>query len=167
MAINRKPKRPDPCILCGKRPVLVKKRGLCGFCYQKLYREGMIEGIGLHGYSRKYADKDLDSIRSPKIINKYEHLGELEFIKNYFDHSNWIPQPANFCLDGLKYTPDFYDAERNVFIEVSRTRQAYSANKKKYQLFKRLFPKLNFEIRKPSGGLLNEDVSVYRELRKQ
>jgi hypothetical protein len=105
---------------------------------------------------KHFRTKGLNSLTSRQIINQYEQLGELEFIKNYFNHKNWIPQPANFYLDGLKYTPDFYDAERNVFVEVSRTRQAYGQNKHKYQLFRELFPQLNFEIRKPSGELLDE-----------
>jgi len=101
------------------------------------------------------------------VINKHEHLGELEFIKNFFIHQNWIPQPAQFKLDSVKYIPDFYDGERNVFIEISRTRQAYSANKHKYDLFRQIFSKLNFEIRKPTGELLDEDMPLHPQLKQK
>ena len=82
-------------------------------------------------------------------------------------HQNWIAQPAQFSLNGLRYTPDFYDGERNVFIEVSNTRQAYSANKHKYELLRKLFPKLGFEVRKPSGELLNKDEAINPQLLQQ
>jgi len=42
----------------------------------------------------------------------------------------------------------FYDGERNIFIEVSGSRQAYHANKDKYRLFRELFPLISLEIRK-------------------
>lgn len=142
------------CVQCKKRPIFIKKWSLCAFCYGWTYRNGQIPK---RGSTLKKQIKCLDSIKSPQTINKYEHLGELEFARNFFTHNNWIPQPAQFSLNGLKYTPDFYDVETNTFIEVSRTRQAYSLNKAKYKLLRELFPKLNFEIRRPSGELLNED----------
>lgn len=146
------------CIICKRNPIGNKKRQLCFNCYQKLRKTGKLQGV--RPYRSKLAiDQDglEDTITSRATVEKHEHVGELEFIKNYFRHFNWIPQPASFSLNGHKYTPDFYDGERNVFIEVSRTRQAYSANSRKYKLFRELFPKLRFEIRKPSGELLTED----------
>ncbi|MCJ7482641.1 MAG: hypothetical protein MUO31_06720 [Thermodesulfovibrionales bacterium] len=79
---------------------------------------------------------------------------EIEFIRSYFTHSNWIYHPANFKVNGSKYMPDFYDGERNVFIEVAGTRQAYYNNRAKYITFAATFPKLQFEIRYPDGVLL-------------
>jgi hypothetical protein len=61
-----------------------------------------------------------------------------------------------FKLNSEKYTPDFYDQERNVFIEVSGTKQAYQQSKHKYELFRDLYPNISFEIRKPTGELLND-----------
>lgn len=52
------------------------------------------------------------------------------------------------------YSPDFYDGNRNVFIEVIGSRQAYDQNKEKYDLMKKIFPKIKFEIRTPDGALL-------------
>lgn len=141
------------CIKCNKKPIQIKKWGLCTSCYQSGWRDGLIPK---KEKQIKNPEKILDKIKTVSVINKYEKLGEFDFIKNFFNHFNWIHQPAIFYLDGFKYTPDFYDEERNVFIEVSRTRQSYSANKYKYDLFRKLYPKLNFEIRKPSGDLLDE-----------
>lgn len=149
------------CIKCKERPIFIKKWQLCKFCYHWQHRNGLIPN---RGQIIKQAIKDFDSITSPSIISKYERLGELHFVKSYFTHRNWIPQPAQFNLDGQKYTPDFYDAERNTFIEVSRTRQAYSANKHKYDLLRKLFPKLKFEIHKPDGSLLEESQSINAQL---
>ena len=60
-----------------------------------------------------------------------------------------------FRLSNCKYDPDFYDGERNVFIEVAGTGQAYYANLKKYLEFVKIFPKINFEVRKPTGELID------------
>ena len=134
------------CIECGKRPIQIKKRKLCSTCYVRLQARMRRKGQSL---------KDQNGL-TPPTIAKREQMGELEFVRNYFSHSNWIPHPAVFKFNGQKYTPDFYDCERNVWIEVSATRQAYHANKEKYQLFRQYYPLLNFEIRKPTGELLNE-----------
>ena len=106
-----------------------------------------------------------EGVITPQTVKKHEHLGELHFIRNYFTHKNWIPQPALFSLNGKGYKPDFYDVERNTFIEVSGTRQAYHANKDKYDLFRKLYPKINFEIRKPNGELLKEDEPIHPQLK--
>jgi len=90
--------------------------------------------------------------KKPPYINEAER----EFINNFFSHSRWIPQPNRFRLNGYVYKPDFYDIQANAFIEVSATRQAYHANKIKYNLLRELYPNINFEIRKPTGELLNE-----------
>ena len=128
------------CIECKERPVLIKKRGLCRNCYQRLKRTGIIM-----------------SSNSAKGIVIDAHEREIEFIKNYFTHGDWRYKPAFFRFDNFRYSPDFYDGERNVFIEVAGTRQAYSANKEKYDAFRAAYPKLNFEIRKSDGTLLNEN----------
>ena len=124
----------DLCIRCGKKPIAIKKRKLCRACYQKEYHKN-----GL----------------SPKE-RTVTHFREMDFIKNFFTHVNWIYEPVTFRLNEERYTPDFYDAERNFFIEVVGTKQAYHQNKKKYQLFKRLYPKINFEIRTSDGEILKE-----------
>ncbi len=123
----------ETCKECKKGKIHYKKRGLCLSCYQKLRRERKLE----------------------QTTTRYE--SEMDFIKYYFTHSNWLYQPVIFRLKECNYTPDFYDGERNVFIEVAGSRQAYHANKTVYQLFRDTFPKLNFEIRQPSGKILDED----------
>ncbi len=121
------------CIRCEIRPVEHLKRQLCASCYRYLRRNNELGG-------------PLDP-----IVGR-----ELEFADNYFTHSDWLYQPATFKFSGVYYTPDFYDSMRNVFIEVAGSRQAYHANKHKYSLFRKSFPKLLFEIRKPSGTLIDD-----------
>jgi hypothetical protein len=58
------------------------------------------------------------------------------------------------------YTPDFYDGERNVFIEVAGTRQAYHENKGKYQMMKKTYSRIILEIRQVSGSLIDIDKEV-------
>ena len=67
-------------------------------------------------------------------------------------------------MDGEKYSPDFYDGEMNVFIEVVGTRQAYSENKDKYNLLRKYYPKINFEIRLSDGSLLDETKSIHSQV---
>lgn len=135
------------CIKCKENPIQIKKRDLCFRCYQRLRRK---EG--------NLINKTTHSFLTKKTEIKYAVAAEIEFIKNFFSHQNWIYHPGIFRLNDSKYAPDFYDGERNIFIEVSGTRQAYHFNKLKYEKFRELFPKINFEIRKPSGELLNEDT---------
>lgn len=137
------------CITCRKNQIYIKKRGICALCYARLRRDQIKEGTW---QTTIKLQKDL----SLPTIHKYENQAEISFVQNYFTHKNWTYHPCTFRLDGTNYSPDFYDGERNVFIEVSGTRQAYHFNKKKYELFRKTFPKINFEIRKSSGELLNE-----------
>ena len=127
------------CIKCNKKPIAIKKSKLCKSCYQKEYRENQ------GGIKGEYSG----------IVRI--HAGEMDFIKNYFTHNNWIYEPVIFRLNEEKYTPDFYDAEENIFIEVAGTRQAYHKNKEKYKLLKKLYPKIKFEIRTADSNLLDEE----------
>ena len=131
------------CIKCKTRNIQQAKHNLCNPCYQKERKEGRLR---------------LSPGISTPTIQKYKHLREMDFIKNFFTHTNWTAQPCVFSLGIKSYRPDFYDGERNVFIEVAGTKQAYHANKEKYAQFRRLFPKLILEIRLDSGELLEEDV---------
>lgn len=117
----------DLCIRCQIRPIFIKKAGLCKNCYQWEWNTG-----------RK------------KLFSR-----EMEFIKNFFTHNNWIYSPTIFRLGDVKYEPDFYDNERNVFIEVAGTRQAYKANQQKYLDFIKIFPLIKFEVRKHTGELID------------
>lgn len=128
------------CIKCKKNPVFIKKRSLCVSCYQKEYRK-----------------------RTTEMKKSHFSCTELDFIKNFFTHNNWTFQPAIFRLEQDRYTPDFYDGERNVFIEVSGTRQAYHQNKTKYELFKRLYPKINFEVRNTDGNIRGQENNNFPE----
>ena len=138
------------CINCKQRPVHIKKRGLCAACYQRYHKSAGRLITAEHNYSGIYA-KGIDNNR------------EIYFIKTFFTHNNWTHRPALFHLGSDKYTPDFYDGERNVFIEVSGSRQAYHQNKAKYELFRTIFPKIKLEIRTPDGKLLCETDNGRKE----
>lgn len=97
---------------------------------------------------------------SDYLAGRINNTNEIKFVKCFFKHNNWFYQPATFKLNGRSYTPDFYDAERNVFIEVSGTKQAYHANKEKYKLMRKWFPKINFEIRRSDGQEIDEDSRI-------
>jgi hypothetical protein len=115
------------CIKCNEREIFIKSRSLCSRCYNRIYAK------------------------------KIKYFRELEFVKNYFTHYEWIAYPVMFYLpNGIKYTPDFYDKRRNVFIEVIGTRQAYSLNKSKYDLLRKEYPLLQFEIRNHTGEIHQE-----------
>lgn len=119
------------CIKCKVKPIYVKKRKLCLKCYGQVRHIEYKERVG----------------------RKILYHSEVEFIKNYFTHNNWVYQPAIFRLNGVNYEPDFYDGERNVFIEVSGTKQAFQANFDKYKLFIKTYPLIKFEIRDIYGEL--------------
>ncbi len=139
----------DLCIECKKEPVYIKKRQLCKSCYGRLQRSG----------------KDLSPVGTASITKAKWHVKrEIEFIKNYFNHNNWVHHPAFFHLGDEGYAPDFYDGETNTFIEVSGTRQAHSLNQYKYDLFRKLYPKIKFEIRLVSGELLDETISINSQM---
>jgi len=130
------------CIECNKRPVSIKKRKLCSTCYSALRKAG--EDFTPDGNSRQ-------------TRTKYANVREVEFIKNYFNHKNWVHHPASFHIDNDSYSPDFYDGETNTFIEVAGTRQAYHFNKQKYDLFHKIYPLIKLEVRTPDGELLQEN----------
>jgi len=125
------------CSICDNPIIYAKKIMLCQYCYNKERRKSINSGKHL--------------VKEHPIYGR-----ELTFLKNFFDHKNWIHHPATFHLDDSDYSPDFYDGERNTFIEVSGTRQAFSANLDKYKEFKRNFPSINFEVRKIDGTLISE-----------
>lgn len=137
------------CIECHKRPIINKKRQLCSTCYQRLRKE-----------NGPFLKPQLNSaIKAGPTVLAYENEGEIQFVKNFFQHSNWKHHPVTFRLqhngNNIRYSPDFYDGNRNVFIEVLRTRQRYHQAKEKYDLFRETFPMLNFEIRHPSGKIFD------------
>lgn len=138
----RKYEEPYLCAICGKNPIKIAKSRLCNGCY-KLTR------------NQKKAKFDPE----PR---------EYDFINNYFKNNSFLYAPATFRLsNGERYTPDFYDKERKVFIEVVGTRQAYSQNKDKYAVFVEDFPEIKFEIRTFDGKLFKDsDGETGRSMQK-
>ncbi len=123
------------CIMCNIRPIKIKKRKLCMSCYCR-FRSG-------HS--------------TPTFIRPSCEKRENQFISKFFTHNNWIKYPAAFQLNGTKYTPDFYDGRRRIFIEVVGTRQAFHYQKEKYELFREMYPFVPLEFRTSEGDLLNLD----------
>lgn len=125
------------CIECHKEKILIKSRKLCLKCAARFYKTRQGKSP-LSGYRQ----------------NKVENRAEVEFIKNYFTHNNWIFHPGCFRLNDVLYHPDFYDGERNIFIEVSGTQSAFYVNRAKYNEFLKMFPKINFEVRTEKGTVI-------------
>ena len=133
------------CIQCHEREIVIKKRQLCLLCAGRFYR-GHLE--------KPFHERIKTLSQSRATLTKYEMFAEINFVKEFFTHKNWVHHPAIFHLNNVNYAPDFYDSERNVFIEVIGTRQAFHANKEKYALMTTIFPKINFEIRDNFGNLI-------------
>jgi len=133
------------CIKCKERPIKIKKLGLCTRCYQRVRNDSEL--------GKPYSGPGIKSHlpRNPR---------EIDFIKNYFRHSNWVYEPTIFYLPGSKYIPDFYDAETGAFIEVIGTPQAFYQNKEKYELFRKTFPGIILEFRTVSGELIASSTSL-------
>ncbi len=125
------------CIKCKNQVVHVKKWKLCKKCYVFQRKNGLLTSGSI-------------------TVNKTEirHKSEINFIKNYFTHVNWFYQPAMFRFNYMKYSPDFYDGARGVFIEVVGCHQAYQKNKSKYSKFRKAYSFLKFEIRTSEGDLV-------------
>jgi len=138
------------CIVCHEWPVLIQKRQLCGRCYQKERKKTpeLFKPTGLFVGNRRASVK--------KAIRKEtQYSCELIFARNFFNHKNYIYEAVTFHLDGINYTPDFYDQERNVFIEVAGTKQAFYANLPVYRKIVTVFGSIIFEFRKTDGSLID------------
>lgn len=114
------------CKNCNEREIAYKKAELCAKCYNNKRNEAKRRG-------------------------KLRHSSEIEFIKNFYNHNNWYHEPITFRLDDTTYTPDFYEPERNVFIEVIGSRQAYHENKHKYKKLAKKYPFVKLEFRCADG----------------
>ena len=128
------------CRKCNNREIELKKHGLCKPCYQSERRQHIKEHGSFGG-----------SIIRDMPVNKRE----IEFLISRSD-SHLIYDPARFNLGDTSYSPDFYDVEKNIFIEVAGSRQAYSKNKHKYKIMAEKFPLIKLEVRLPDGRLLSD-----------
>ena len=89
-------------------------------------------------------------------VNSIRFESEREFATTFFDHDKWVHEPRFFYLpDGAKYKPDFYDAKRDVYIEVIGSRQAFAQNKEKYISMRESFSDICLEFRFPDGSLVD------------
>ena len=92
---------------------------------------------------------------------RYE--SEKQFALAFFDHDKWIHEPRFFYLPGgAKYKPDFYDAKRDIYIEVIGSKQAFSQNKEKYAAMREAYPSILLEFRFADGALVepNQEMSI-------
>jgi len=122
------------CSVCGEAPVQIKKHRLCLYCYYRSRR----------------------GITVPGKANKGMNAKEALFAKTFFKaEDEWIFHPATFRINGANYTPDFYDKNRGVFIEVAGSRQAFCFNRLKYEKFMEVYPDIRFEVRNTQGRLID------------
>lgn len=125
------------CTQCQKKLVAVKKWGLCISCYNRMKATS--------NRNKKPFDQ---LIKSEQDVIYGIHQSEIIFIQNFLGGKKWYYEPAKFYVIDSWYIPDFYEIERNVFIEVIGTNQAFETNKHKYIAFKKLYPNIKLEIRK-------------------
>lgn len=77
---------------------------------------------------------------------------ERKFAEAFFDHGEWEYHPGPFYLtNGVRYTPDFYDGKRMIFIEVIGSPGAYYRNRCKYDMFAKEHPDKPLEFRMSDG----------------
>ena len=138
-----KEKRIGKCSNCGEEKYILNiARQLCEQCYGKMYRENKLKP-----YVKKYQSA---YSYQPKSVQR-----EIEFTKNFFDHSDWEYHPATFRLkNGEAYTPDFFDRKRGIFIEVCSTPERFKATEERYRLFVESYPGIKYEERNVNGDLL-------------
>jgi len=98
------------------------------------------------------------------MINKREQ----EFLdkiadkdKTYIHHPQWF-----YLSNNTKYMPDFYCKEDDEFIEIAGTRQAYHANKDKYELLQKEYLGIKFKIvhlwtkkNRPADGMRQRQIA--------
>lgn len=90
---------------------------------------------------------------------------EQTFAETFFNGKPF-EQPSFFPLshpEMQRYTPDFYDVERDVYIEVVGTRQAYQQNKGKYKVFRKEYPHIKFELRHHTGEIYHPRQQTIRK----
>lgn len=65
----------------------------------------------------------------------------------------WIGRNGTrFQLNGTTYRPDFKVVGTQEYVEVVGTRQSFFAQRRKYQMFRALYPHLTLKIVKPDGS---------------
>lgn len=119
------------CRKCQSEKIQIKKRCLCRKCNQKYM-----------------------NLREKFIVIKSER----EFYKNYPEPKNLIYHNTRFGFNNFTYEPDFYDFERDVFIEVFSTFEIYKQYKHRTKLFKKYFPNILIEFRYPNGLVIPESI---------
>jgi hypothetical protein len=150
------------CKTCKENQVVIKKWGLCKKCYQRAYLKGE---LGFRRHNK--LDMTEEKVKPEKPvgtagIGRYSNH-ELDFIRNYFNHSDWLYESVIFRFSNFTYTPDFLDCHRNVFIEVVGSRQALHQNKHKHEAMRQVFYTIPFEVRLPNGELLDENFPNYQK----
>lgn len=88
-------------------------------------------------------------------IAQIKNVNERFFAENFFKHDKWVSQPKPIDLGEYTYRPDFYDEERDMYIEVVGTKQAFYQNKFKYLKTIKIIGSEKFEIRDIAGRIIN------------
>lgn len=91
---------------------------------------------------------------------------EIQFVNTFFNGREYgIPKFFKLNRNGMtRYTPDVYDIDRDTYIEVVGSRQAYHRNKKRYKTFRECYPNVKFEIRHCTGELYVESKKARETL---
>ena len=128
------------CIKCGKEPIHIKKRGLGRKCYNALVR------------TLRRAHTSLKSTGCDDGVIEFER--HLQFAAAFLGTRPFLYRPARFRLGGSRsHTPSFYDVERDTWVDVVCTRQAYHIAKGHYEALRLRYPHLKFELRRPDGSV--------------
>ena len=88
-------------------------------------------------------------------ISAIKNERERHFASVFFDHDEWEHHPRTIVFNGGRYTADFYDFRRKIYIEVVGTRQAFFVNRYKYMYLLQIRPDIKLEFRSHEGRLLD------------
>jgi len=138
------------CSQCGKHEIAIKKRRLCRNCYARLHRNGQLDGCG--------GTNTGVNVTSPRFRR------EVDFAVSFFDSTeDYLYEPSVFFVpEHGRYTPDFFDKRRGVFIEVVGSKQALSANRKKMEAFVEHYGNgILFEVRNTQGEMIKLEARKY------
>lgn len=88
-------------------------------------------------------------------ISAIKNERERHFASTFFEHDEWDHHPRQIIFNGGRYTADFFDKRRGIYIEVVGSRQAFAQNKYKYLYIMETCKNISLEFRSHEGRLLD------------
>lgn len=136
---------------CGNKMSFYAKQ--CQKCYLKTMKGKTNPNYNNHklkGRANPNFGKSCQSKNNNYLGGYYQHIWmrsswEIKFAKWLSKHEiEWIYEPKEFDLNNTTYTPDFYLPKKDIYIEI----KGYWRDdaRKKYKLFKKLYPKIILKI---------------------